>query len=509
MVLKKIRRIISILVLSVFLVVFIGTSDFTATLSTVLVFFQFTPSLVKFLLVATGLASTGFLLVMILTLLMGRVFCAGLCPLGVLQDISIFIFRKTNRKKKRKFSYNPAYNKTRFLFLFSTILCATLGSFSLLNLLDPYSIFGRLVSNLLKPLLYSTGNLSVSVFEYFDYYEIQPMDLPETSNLILCVCGVYFLILILISFFHGRLFCNLICPVGTLLSLIAKISIFQLTINQNTCISCNQCMQNCKAECISNQGRTISIDYGRCIMCFNCMDTCAVSAIQLRNVYKGNLQNISDMIRPPLFEISRRKLLLNSVTIGTALTGLSIPARSTVRPALSKFSPLPISPPGSISIAHFNETCTACHLCVSVCETQALKPAWMEYGWKGVLQPVMDFNHGNCHYECNACGQVCPTGAILPLKPEEKKRVQIGTARLFEEKCVVVKNDSTCGLCAKACPTHAIQMIEEFDVFYPTLNTTPCIGCGACQFACPTDPKAIMVVSNAVHQILTPASTHE
>jgi ferredoxin len=116
------------------------------------------------------------------------------------------------------------------------------------------------------------------------------------------------------------------------------------------------------------------------------------------------------------------------------------------------------------------------------------------------MQPLMDFEKSFCDYECNACGKVCPTGAILPLKLEDKKLVQIGKAQLFEDICVVYVDHNNCGACGEVCPTHAISFIDKNNILYPKVDTKHCIGCGACQLVCPTTPKAIIVEPNEVHQ---------
>jgi len=160
----------------------------------------------------------------------------------------------------------------------------------------------------------------------------------------------------------------------------------------------------------------------------------------------------------------------------------------------------PVTPPGAIRLRRFTHSCSACHLCVSACPTKVLTPSFFEYGAAGLMQPLMDFEKSFCDYECNACGKVCPTGAIQPLPLEVKKLVQIGKAEIFEEICVVYVDHNNCGACGEVCPTHAISFIDKKNILYPKVDTEYCIGCGACQLVCPTTPKSIVVHALDVHE---------
>ena len=115
------------------------------------------------------------------------------------------------------------------------------------------------------------------------------------------------------------------------------------------------------------------------------------------------------------------------------------------------------------------------------------------------MQPTMNYREGYCHYDCNTCGQVCPTGAILPIELAEKQLTQIGQAELVKDRCIVYERDEDCGACAEVCPTHAVYTVEENNIFYPETNLELCIGCGACEFVCPQEPKAIFVKGNIIH----------
>jgi formate hydrogenlyase subunit 6/NADH:ubiquinone oxidoreductase subunit I len=166
-------------------------------------------------------------------------------------------------------------------------------------------------------------------------------------------------------------------------------------------------------------------------------------------------------------------------------------------------SPLPVSPPGSRGLDHFTATCTACHLCVSACIADVLQPSLFEYGIGGVFQPRMNYRSGYCQYDCTVCGDVCPSGAILPLPKEEKKLTQLGKAKFVKDNCIVNTEHTDCGACSEHCPTKAVTMVKfEEKLMIPEVHEEFCIGCGACEHACPTVPyKAIYVLSNRFHAV--------
>ena len=153
----------------------------------------------------------------------------------------------------------------------------------------------------------------------------------------------------------------------------------------------------------------------------------------------------------------------------------------------------PITPPGSGSVKDFYRRCTACQLCVSACPNKVLRPST---GLDHLMQPEMGYEDGYCRPECTACSQVCPSGAIVKITPEEKTRYHIGTASVDRSLCVAEKG-TKCGNCARHCPVGAISMVknEETDTRVPVVNEERCIGCGACENLCPSRPVSAITVN--------------
>jgi len=300
------------------------------------------------------------------------------------------------------------------------------------------------------------------------------------------------------SFSNGRLFCNTICPVGTLLGLFSKLSLYKIAIDQNECRGCSLCERVCKSGCIDKSNKVI--DFERCVNCFNCFTVCPSGGI----VYERSKRDISVLITEEV-DLDKRKFF-SRFFIG--IIGLSGFLRAQLKIIPKTESTVPViknvhsTPPGSKSVEHFLMNCTACHLCITACPTQVLQPSFLEHGVLNILQPYMDNLTAYCTFECIRCTEVCPTGAIFPLTINEKKKVQIGKTTFVKENCIVETEGTACGACSEHCPTKAVIMVPYKNLKIPEVRNEYCIGCGACEYACPTKPfKAIYVEGNLIHQI--------
>ncbi|MDR2692192.1 MAG: 4Fe-4S dicluster domain-containing protein [Dysgonamonadaceae bacterium] len=198
---------------------------------------------------------------------------------------------------------------------------------------------------------------------------------------------------------------------------------------------------------------------------------------------------------------SRRSFLLTGA--GAIATLPFIPAWATNSETVDVTKLTPVTPPGSKSLAHFKKHCTACHLCITHCPQQILKPAGFNFGWDYAFKPHLTFYESAfCNYECTVCSEICPNGAIERLTAEEKSVTQIGIARFDIERCVVYTDHTSCGACSEHCPTRAVKM-EPYEgaLTLPHVYDELCIGCGGCESICPVRPvKAINIQAVEVHQ---------
>lgn len=339
----------------------------------------------------------------------------------------------------------------------------------------------------MKPVALFFNNMLVEILEHFDIFHISIKRSNEIPISVLAVTLMLLGVIFLLSAFWGRLYCNSVCPVGLILAKLSHFSFFKFRIDTQNCQACRLCEIVCKAGCISAENHTI--DHSRCLACFNCQTACKKGLIS----YSRRIQPVETN---PVW--LKRQFLLNSVLAGGVLLSACTPFRMRRWGLLPKT--MPVLPPGSLSIDHFTRTCTACHLCISACTTHVMKPTLTGYGLSGIMLPQLSFQKAHCDYECNACGNICPTGAIAPLSSETKKLTRIGKAVLNLDACVIHIKKNRCGACGEACPTHAISPRVENQLIFPQINSDYCIGCGACEHACPAKPKAILIKALSVQE---------
>lgn len=473
-----------------------------------------------------------WVLIIVSTILFGRLYCSVLCPAGILQDIIVrfskFFQRKAGRKKIF-FHYQKPYNIIRYGILALTVLLFLFGSIHLLLFLDPYSNFGRIAANLFRPVIIWGNNLAAKGLMAMDKYWLYDVDLNTIGIGSFIAAVIALIVLIVMSVLHGRLFCNTLCPVGSSLSLFSKYALFKIDMDKTLCNACGNCTRACKAECIDYE--KMSVDYSRCVTCFNCITHCNKGGLHYRFV--NPFKKKEPFFTEPATEVGKtnakgRRLFFS--TMGTLATSVAlIPAlaqqhrnrfgKTNDDSLLAKLKERgikgegvaaqkhhkqnkPITPPGSLNYDHFIDKCTACGLCVIKCPTQILKPVGLNYGFDYILKPEMNYEADFCNYECTICSDVCPNDALTTLTLLQKQTTQLGKVHFKEDLCVVKTDNTDCGACSEHCPTQAVKMVPyKGALTIPKINTDLCVGCGGCEYICPVRPKrAIFIIANAVHE---------
>ena len=438
-------------------------------------------------------------LLVVATLVFGRIYCSVICPLGIMQDLLARLHRKKN-----KYNYSPEVRWLRYPVLIVFLVACMAGIGSLFELLAPYSAFGRIVATLFQPLWMMGNNLLAAVAEHFDSYAFYSVDVWMKSLPVFVVAAVTFVILAVLAWRGGRTYCNTICPVGTVLSFLARFSWLKVYFDADKCRNCSLCSKNCKAACIDYKNHTV--DYGRCVTCGNCLGKCKFDALHYGHLKKAPQTVAANSEKP---DSSKRSFLLSSALLATAaISQEKKKVDGGYADLADKVAPVrqtPLTPPGSQSAKNMLQHCTGCQLCVSECPNQVLRPSG---GLMNMMQPVMSYERGYCRPECTRCSDVCPAGAIKPLDEIGKSSIQIGHAVWIKKNCIPVVDGVDCGNCARHCPAEAIEMVpldedEDLSPMVPAVNEAACIGCGACEYVCPARPfSAIMVEGHEVHKMI-------
>ncbi|MDR0892290.1 MAG: 4Fe-4S binding protein [Mediterranea sp.] len=491
--LRRIRLVAAVVCFSLITLLFL---DFTGTLHAWLGWLAKIQLLPAVLALNVGVV----LFLIILTLVLGRVYCSVICPLGVFQDGVAWLRRRMAKRKRNLYHYSPAKSWLRYGVLALFVILLMVGLNAIAILLAPYSAYGRIASSFFAPLWGWGNNLLAYWAERADSYAFYQVDvwmksLP-TLLITLCTLGV----VVVLAWRGGRTYCNTLCPVGTVLGFISRFAWLKPVIDESRCNGCGVCSRNCKAACINSQEHRI--DYSRCVACMDCVKVCKQGALRYVRPVRSSGGKATEV------DTARRSFLTAAATVAVASTLKA--QEKTVDGGLATIEDkkipkreFPLYPPGSHSARNFTSHCTACQLCVSVCPNEVLRPS---AALATLMQPEMSYERGYCRPECVKCSEVCPTGAIRPISVADKSATQIGHAVWIKEDCIPLTDGVACGNCARHCPVGAIQMVlskpdDHKSLRIPVVNIEKCIGCGACENLCPARPfSAIFVNGHRMHR---------
>lgn len=499
---RKIIRVITASVL--FLLLTLLFLDFTGTIHLWfgwLAKIQLVPAILAVnLVVIIGLA--------VLTLIFGRLYCSVICPLGIFQDgVSNISGRRKGKKNRFRYSVPKTWLRYSVLGLFTIAMIA--GVSIVVSLLDPYSAYGRMASNLFAPIYRLGNNLLALIAERADSYAFYSTEVWVKGWITFGIAAITMIVVGILAWRHGRTYCNTICPVGTALGFLSRFSFFRPTFDKDKCTKCNVCERNCKSSCIDV--KSMNIDHSRCVTCFNCIDKCKFGAMSYaprkigKKKDKTELAVASDNDKPN--GLSRRNVLsiLGLLAISSTLKAQQSHVDGGLAEIEDKKIPnrkIPVVPPGALSAQNMKDHCTACQLCISSCPNNILRPS---NRLATLMQPEMSFERGYCRPECVDCSNVCPTSAIRPITTADKSAIAIGLAVWIKDNCVVNTDEVQCNNCERHCPTGAITLVAR-DTGYsdslkiPVVDKELCIGCGACENLCPARPfSAIYVEGNVRH----------
>lgn len=445
--------------------------------------------------------------IIILTFLFGRVFCNWICPFGTLHQFVNWLFNiQPNPKRIEQNRYRPAHY-FKYAILVVLLITAALGALQI-GLLDPISMmyrsFATFVSSAWDMLIdsitpvFSKMGLDASFANTLKFA-------PDVKHRIFVGSfwiGLWFLLFVALNLWIPRFFCRFVCPLGALLGVFSRYSLFRIDRDVTKCTDCNLCLMRCEGAADPQS----MVRKSECFSCMNCIDDCPEDALRFAMIGLDRKQVVAEP------DFSRRRLVFAGIAGLFAFPLL----RNNGLATDENFSPHMIRPPGSVAEPEFLEKCIKCDQCINVCPTNVLQPATLkEGGFETLWTPVMNFNIGHCQLKCTLCSEVCPTGAIRKITVAEKLGVGeyqakgpiiLGTAFINTTRCLPWANQIPCVVCEEVCPVSpkAIQTIDEEvkDVFEnkvvlnkPFIVPDLCIGCGICQVECPVQDQPAVYVT--------------
>lgn len=462
------------------------------------------------------------LLILVPTILLGRFFCGWICPMGTLQHWMGWLAPSFKRGKQRVESNRyKRWHTVKYVVLIAGLIAACFGSM-IIGVLDPFSLLVRSIGlallpgaqfaarSVLAPMLrshvgaiHSTGTwldqaLRATVLDFRQVYFSQSL-----------VFALLFVTVLLLSLRVTRLWCRSICPLGALLGLLSRYSILGLEKNKAACDNCNRCLLHCQGG--DDPLGTAKWRKSECLMCMNCVPSCPTHALRFK-LFRPSFNPAGEVAAP---DLGRRR------TVTALAAGVAAVPVMRANTGLGKGRPdTLLRPPGSLDESTFLSRCIRCGECMKVCPNNALQPTVFQAGLEGLWTPTLVPRIGYCEPSCVLCSEVCPTGAIWQITPQQKgwvvgigdphaakhDPVRLGTAFYDRGRCLPWAEATQCIVCEEWCPVSPKAIyVEEADVVdssgavkrlkQPRVDPSRCVGCGACEYACPLEDRPAVSVT--------------
>jgi len=451
------------------------------------------PALIVFAAISARIFAAAFipaLLVLLVTLFFGRIFCGYICPMGTTLDGTDKLFGTTRKKQ-------PEAGKLRLLkyIILFFLLGASLLGVSFVFVAAPLSLITRFYGLLVHPVLAFLSNEILSLVQPLaewldiDIVIFTQITTPRfaTQLFILAFFGALFVL----AKVSPRFWCRNLCPSGALMALVSKKPLIRRCVSDD-CTECGRCANSCPMSAIMTEDPRVTL-HEECIVCRTCQNICPENAISFDRVRS------EQVFEKQRFSLTRRQFiysgLFGAATATVGLTGLN---SLHGKPGPGQVAPQGlIRPPGALPEMDFLARCSRCGECMAACPTNTLQPVWLDAGFMGLFSPGLNLRRSYCSPECRMCGEVCPTDAIRRLSPDERIWAKTGTAVIFRRKCLAWEQQKSCMVCDEVCPYKAVEFRKEPGnlVPVPQVREEKCAGCGYCEHFCPVQNQSAIVVT--------------
>ncbi|MGB2879615.1 MAG: 4Fe-4S binding protein [Candidatus Omnitrophota bacterium] len=453
-------------------------------------FFKTNPLIMIFTSISERLILPGLafaIVMLLLTLVLGRFYCGWVCPLGTMID-GTGAFRKTKFRPVSN-EVNRKIRKIKF-YILGIIALISLAGMQVAWVLDPVVIMARFVSLNLIPtatlvldrsfsILIQNFNLYGPVYDAYRALKSSVLGVEVHYFASSPVIFMFFVFVISTVFIMPRFWCRAVCPLGALYALTARFSLLRRVVQK--CAHCRVCVSACRMGAILDDRSYVK---GECILCMDCVYGCPQNTIKFTWPGAGKLEGENRGISRKDFVF----LLFSSVFLMGFRWRKKAGEAGLIRP------------PAALKEADFLDRCIRCGNCMKVCPTNGLQPTMLQAGIEGIWTPHLVPEIGWCEYNCALCGSVCPTGAITKVTHKQKLVTKLGTAKVDRTKCIAWAYNQECLVCEEHCPVadKAIKIVKEggdISVGKPVVDPSLCVGCGICQNKCPVTPVRAIRVS--------------
>ena len=404
-----------------------------------------------------------------------RGFCGYICPLGTLIDLFDWAIGK--RVTRFNVKHDGWWVHLKYYILLGTLVAAMFGVL--------LSGFVAAIPVITRGMLFVFGPLQMGFMR--GWHQVPPLNAGHFVSLVL-----FFGVLVM-GFWRPRFWCRYVCPSGAVFSIFNFGRVSERKV-EASCINCNKCVEICPFDAIKADFTTRTPD---CTLCQTCGGVCPTHAIKF--VERWNLTDLKQENDPPTHEVplARRGFVAGVISSLLIVFGMRKVFGAGLDDSKRK---LPVRPPGSVPENHFLEMCIRCGECFKACPNNVLQPMGFSHGLESLWTPEVVANWSGCESSCNACGQVCPTGAIRALPLAEKKVARMGLAILNEKTCLPHAGKEACQMCVDECTAAGYNAIEFIRVGVqtdsdgtpiegsgfaaPVVVADKCVGCGLCQTRC-------------------------